>query len=120
MKRLMVGAAVLTLAFVTTFGMTAAQEKGDTKISIKEVMKVCMKGGLCKKVASGTATEEEKKKLVEMFEALAKAEPPKGDKKSWEEKTTALVKGAKDAQAGKGGESLGKAANCAACHKEHK
>ena len=79
-----------------------------------------MKGGLWKKVSAGKATPEEQKQLVEMFESLTKNEPPKGDKKSWEEKTSALVKGAKAAQEGKGGEALGKAANCAACHKVHK
>jgi hypothetical protein len=120
MKRMLLGAGVLALAVLTTFGMTVAQEKGDKpKHTIKQVMKEAHKSGLWKKVAAGKATPEEQKQLAELYESLAKNEPPKGDKKSWEEKTSALVKGAKEAQEGKG-EALGKAANCMACHKEHK
>lgn len=92
-------------------------EGGDKdKVTIKVVMQKAMKGGLCKKVASGEANEAEKKELVELFTALAKNEPPKGDAASWKEKTKALL----DAAKANDGAALKKAADCAACHSEHK
>ena len=86
------------------------------KVTIKVVMQKAMKGGLCTKVASGKADDAEKKQLVELFEALAKATPPKGEADSWKEKTKALVDAAKSAD----GAALKKAANCAGCHSVHK
>jgi cytochrome c553 len=125
MKRLMVGTLVLGLALVTSYGMTVAEDKKDEKkekVSIKEVMKTAHKGGLLDKVQKGTATAEEKKKLADLYVALHENVPPKGDKESWEKKTDALVKASKDVLEGKKGaeDALKKAANCAACHKEHK
>jgi surface antigen len=90
---------------------------GDKKpASIKVVMQKAMKGGLCGKVASGKASDEEKKQLVSLFTDLAANKAPKGDADSWKAKTTALVEAAKSGD----GAALKKAANCAACHKEHK
>jgi mono/diheme cytochrome c family protein len=73
-------------------------------------------------VADGKATDEEKAKLVECFEALPANKPPKGEEESWKEKTAALIAAAKDCAAGKegAGAALGKAANCAGCHGAHK
>lgn len=86
------------------------------KVTIKTVMKKAMAGGLCKKVASGEANAEEKKELVELFTALAKATPPKGEADSWKEKTKALL----DAAKADDGAALKKAADCAGCHGVHK
>ena len=122
MRFAMMGAALLALAFAATLGAAADDKDEAPKHKIKDVMKVCMKEGLCKKVASGEASDEEKEKLVEMFAALAKNKAPKGDAKSWEEKTAALLKAAKECAEGKdgAGKALQAAANCAACHKAHK
>jgi hypothetical protein len=80
------------------------------------------KGKLKDKVADGTATDEEKVALIAYYEALAANKPPKGDAEAWKEKTTALITAAKEAAEGKegAGEKLKAAANCAACHKDHK
>lgn len=87
------------------------------KVSIKTVMQKCMaKGGLCGKVAAGEANAEEKKQLVEYFTALNKLSPPKGEEASWKEKTKALLEAAKADDTA----ALKKAANCMACHSEHK
>lgn len=103
----------------------AADEDTKPKFTIKDVMKKCMapKGDkLCQKVQSGDATDEEKKELVTMFEALAKNKPEKGDEESWKEKTGALVAAAKAAAEGddKAGAMLKKAADCKGCHSKHK
>ena len=126
MRRMVLAAAVLAIAVVATMGMSRAADDDDKdkkpKYNIKQVMKTCMKGGLCKKVAGGDASKDDQKKLLEHFTALAKNKPPKGDAKSWKKKTTALVKAAKGIVDGKDGSAaaLKKAANCGGCHKAHK
>ncbi|MGE3805796.1 MAG: hypothetical protein AB7K24_14065 [Gemmataceae bacterium] len=113
MRKLLVGMLVLGL-----YASAYAQDD----IEIKDVMKEAMKGGLCKKVATGKADKAEKEKLLKLFQAMAKQKPPKGDAESWKAKTGALVAAAQaavkdDKDAGK---KLQAAANCAACHKVHK
>ena len=85
-------------------------------------MKTAMKGGLLKKVASGDASEEEKKSLHEMLVALAKNKPKKGDEANWKKLTTALAKAGQAAVDGdpKASEMLKKTSNCKACHEKHK
>jgi hypothetical protein len=78
--------------------------------------------GLYKKIVDGKATDAEKKELVILYTELGKNKPPKGDAKSWKDKTTALVSAAKEVVDGKeaGVKDLKKAANCMGCHKVHK
>jgi hypothetical protein len=92
------------------------------KYKTKDVMKKAFKGPLLKKVASGEASEEETKELYDMLVALSKNEPPKGEAESWKKLTGALVKAGKAAVEGEAdaGEMLKKAANCKACHTNHK
>lgn len=112
----------VAVAAIIAAGFVMADDKDKPKHDIKAVMKTAMKGGLCKKVGDGQASDAEKKELLELFEALGKNKPPKGDEKSWKEKTTALVDAAKACAENKDGaaDKLKKAANCGACHKEHK
>ena len=111
----------LLFACIASVPVTAEEEE-KPKFTTKEVMKLAMKGGLCKKVASGEASDEEKKQLHEMLVALSKNKPEKGDAESWKELTGALVKAGKAAVDGDAdaGEMLNKAANCKACHSKHK
>jgi hypothetical protein len=101
-----------------------AQEKEDDKpkYTIKQVMEKAHKNKLLNKVAEGKATEEEVKELVDLYRALGKNQPPKGEAEAWKKKTVALLKAAEEVAEGKegAGERLTKAANCANCHKEHK
>jgi hypothetical protein len=118
MRKALVASVVIVCGWAVLTLTSGAQEK----TSIKEVMKVAMKGGLCAKVAKGEANEEEKKKLAGLFAALHENKPPKGEQTSWDEKTNALVAAANDVLAGKegSGEKLRAAANCMACHSAHK
>jgi hypothetical protein len=120
MRKLIVAGVMLAFGWLAVSLFAAEDEK--PKHTIKDVMKVCMKGKLCEKVAKGEASDDEKKKLVECFTALAANKPPKGDAESWKAKTGALLEAAKAAAEGTEGASdkLKAAANCAACHKEHK
>jgi hypothetical protein len=116
--------AMLTLAIAATWTVSLLRAADDDKpeFTTKQVMEKAMKGGLCKKVASGGASADEKAELVKLFTALGKNKPPKGDADSWKAKTGALLAAAKDAAAGKdgAGDALGKAATCGDCHKVHK
>jgi hypothetical protein len=90
-------------------------------LTIDDIMRYAMTRHLVKKVAKKQATPKEQERLVELFKALSKLEPPKGSPESWEEKTAALVVAAEDIIAGKPShQALMKAANCAACHKAHR
>jgi cytochrome c556 len=113
---------VALFAAVLLLGSSTAGEKDDKpKYEIKEVMKKAMKGGLCKKVAEGEASADEKNELVEYFTALNLNTPPKGEKASWTKKTATLLAAAKGAA--KGDEKALKtlaSVNCGACHKEFK
>jgi hypothetical protein len=99
-----------------------ADDDAEPKFKTKEVMKKAMKGPLLKKVASGEASEKEKKQLKAMMVSLSKNEPPKGEADSWKELTGALVAAADKAVEGAddAGAALKKAANCKGCHSKHK
>jgi hypothetical protein len=118
MRKLFVASVVVLAGWGLLAVTTGAQEKATTK----EIMQIAMKGGLCKKVASGEASAEEKKKLAGLFAALHENKPSKGEQSSWDEKTKALVDAANDVLAGKegAGAALQKAANCMGCHSAHK
>jgi hypothetical protein len=117
-------AAFGLLAATTTALVTQAADKKKPKHSIEEIMKAINKGddNVCKRVAQGKASKEDIAKLVEYYEDLPLNKPPKGDQKSWDEKTAALVKavhalkdGAPDAAA-----KFKEAVNCKSCHSAHK
>ena len=123
MRNLVLLTAAFALALAAIVNVSTAQDDKKPEYSIKDVMKKCMKGGLCKKVASGTASAEEKKQLLAMFKAMAAQKPPKGDAKSWKKRAGALVRGANLAVKGeqeKATKVLKRAANCKKCHTAHK
>ena len=122
MRKLLV-ALVVVGGLGLLWSLNSRAEDDKKPVAIKEVMKTCMaKGGLCSKVSGGTASAEEKKKLVALFEDLHKNKPPRGEEESWNKFTTALVEAAKAADEGKegAGDALKKAANCMGCHTAHK
>ena len=106
----------LTLVVCLATAATVVIAADAPKITTKQVMKTAMKGGLLKKVAGGSASAEEKAKLVKLLEALAANKPKKGEAESWKAKTGALVKAAKAGDLA----GLKTAGNCAKCHKAHK
>ena len=94
------------------------------KYTIKEVMKALHKGdvNVGKKVLNGKGDAADFAKLVDCYESLPLNKPPRGEQASWDAKTGALVKSAKSLKAGEAGalEAYKAAANCKACHTEHK
>jgi mono/diheme cytochrome c family protein len=125
MKKWITACLVLGIALSGAAFLRAEDEKEKDTPTIKEVMKKAHLGAaksLISKVSTGKASDDEKKALLSLYEALAKNKPPKGDEDEWKTRTTALVKAAKAAVDGDkdAGKALGKASNCAACHKAHK
>ncbi len=107
-------------ANVFALGADEGDKPGHT---IKEIMKLANgKGGLNKKVIFGNATDEERQQLVELYTDLNKNKPPRGSADEWKERTEAILKAAKDVQAGKGGATaeLQKATACKGCHDAHR
>ncbi len=94
------------------------------KYTIKQVMKLAhnRKKGLVTKIADGSASKEDKEKLLTLYEALSKQKPPKGSAEDWKQRCAAIVKAAKGVVEEKEGSvpALKKAINCMACHEKHK
>ncbi len=109
---------VLSLAVL----MGAAPQ--DKPKSIKDVMTATHKGkdSVVAKASEGKGSEEDHKKLLEVYEFLATQKPPQGDEASWKAKTAALVAASKDLIEKKAGaaDELKKASDCKACHSLHK
>lgn len=98
-----------------------ADDEKSAPQNIKEVMRFTMTKGLCQKVIKKSASAEEQKQLVDLFKAMAKMAPPLGSADSWKAKASALVEAANEIAEGKPSHgALAKAANCAACHKDHR
>jgi hypothetical protein len=108
-----------------------AQEQAPKKISemsIADIMKDFHKkpaqapSSLIKKVATGSASDQEKQQLVDAYKRLRALQPSKGDAESWNEKTELLISAATAALENKAEaqQMLTKASNCKACHDAHK
>lgn len=121
----------LTAVFATGLlaGLSVFRAADDKpKYTIEEVMEKAhkpTKSSLFVQVKSGKASAEQKKELLELYEALNKNPAPKSEKGSpadWKKRTGALVKAAKDVVGGKEGarEELAKAATCGKCHSVYK
>jgi len=114
----------LSLSLVALFvsaGFLNADDK-KPKYTIKEVMKEHKKGKLRDTVLGGKASDEEKKHLLELYEAMAAGKPSKGEADSWKKLNDAIVAAAKDVVEGKDGaiDALKKATACGDCHSAHK
>ncbi len=96
--------------------------KNEDKVSIEEVMKTAMKGGLNKKVISGEATTEEKMQFLGLMIDLVENDPPQGDSAEWKAMAgNVLINAAKVAVGREGaGDALKEATNCKSCHDKFK
>jgi len=111
------------IALLTLAVLLDSNQAGDkAKYTIAEVMKKAHKDGLLKVVASGKASEAQRKELAELYKALSQNSPPKGDAEDWKKVTGALAKASAAAATGDAAaaKSLIKLANCQGCHDKHK
>lgn len=126
LKVVVPGALLLGLAA----GLVFVRADETPKLSIKQVMDQAHKGpkdmkdapSLYKRVADDKASDEDKKKLVELYTALAADHPKLNDDDDWKTRTEAMVAAAKEVEAGKDGgiDALKKAVDCKDCHDMHK
>jgi hypothetical protein len=117
MKLVALAGMTLALSAALGVGLTAREDKA--RYTIEEVMEKAHKGAnLRKQVLDGKASAEQKKELLALYEALARNNPPQGDKAAWKKLTGEIVTAAKGVVAGKAGadKALAKATNCKACH----
>lgn len=96
-----------------------ASPKGD---ATKKAMQDGHKSKLVDKVAGGKASDEEKKKLVELYKGMSAEDAPKGDQAGWKKKVAALLTSAEGVASGDktAGAKLKAAADCKGCHSMHK
>ena len=107
--------------------VAAEGEKTKDDEIIEKVMKLCNKAPkgtpkLAEKVADGSASEEETKKLIESYKTLKGTKPPKGEAAAWDKRIDALlasVDALEKKEAG-AGVKFKEANNCKACHTDHK
>ena len=115
---------VITGLAAVAFAPLAIAQAKKPKYTTKEVMEAIHKGqdNIGKRVGQGTASKEEIAKMVEYYESLPLNEPPRGSMASWKEKTSKLVSSARAFKDGKptAAAMYKGAANCKACHIEHK
>ena len=90
--------------------------------SVKEVMMIAHKDGLLKKIQGGSATDEEKKQLLDLYIDMLEVKPKKAEKAEYFAKTNALLVSAAKIILGKEGalDELKKISDCVAYHSKHK
>lgn len=118
--RLIVGS--LVAAVVCGSGAFAFNNNVFAPKSVKEVMKVAHKDGLLKKVLGGSASEDEKKQLLDLYIDMVEGEPKKGDKTEWHLAAGAAAVSAAKVVLGREGavDELKKTSDCMACHSKFK
>ena len=102
---------------------TAAPAAAGGFADIKAVMALHKgKESFLANILAGKGSDDDLKKLVAAYEAMAAMKAPKGEEAGWKTLNTALLGAAKDAQAKKEGalDKLKAASNCKACHDAHK
>jgi hypothetical protein len=111
--RSFIATSAVVLALVLLVGSNVDAQKDP---SVKEIMmKAHGKDGLRAKVIKGTASNDEKKALIDLYTALAASKAPKGDADDWKkrtEKVVELVKSGTPADLNK--------IDCMGCHKAFK
>lgn len=122
MKKFLAVLTISCLAVSSSAVVFADHHESKAKYTVKKIMQEAMKGGKLKKVASGNASDEEKKELLDLFLSLKENKPKTGDADSWQRKSGAVVMAAASVVVGREGalEQLNAATKCKSCHDAHK
>lgn len=124
MKKSLLGGMCLTLLVGMVAPYALAQDDPAPKHTIKEVMKAAhdKTNGVLGKVLGGTASDDDKKALLDLYISLVESKPAKGDMASWHMLAGKAATAAAKVVVGREGatEELKAATTCAACHKLHK
>ena len=115
---------VIATIAVAALAMAGCATKSKASKTIEQVMDEGFKGkgSLSAKVSKGEGSAKDIETMVGLTYQLTLNTPPKGDLRSWTEKTTALHAAAKALAAGNPGaaDQWKSAVNCKACHSIHK
>ena len=89
---------------------------------VAETVRYVVSQRLVNKIGEGKGSDDDHKKILETYEAMAQMKPPKGDEASWKMKTETLIAAAKELVEKKPGaaEKFKAASNCKGCHSVHK
>lgn len=116
--------SVLALTAALAFKAFAAEEEFKP---IEDAMKFAHKAPkgtpkVSDKIIDGTVSDEDLKKALELYKAMADTKPPKGEAGAFKEKVAKLIAATEDVVAKKDGAGAvyKQAANCKACHSDHK
>jgi hypothetical protein len=119
-KRLTLTALTLTLA-LSAYALDAKFQP------IADAMKYAHKAPkgekrISDKIIEGTASDEEMKKTLELYKAMADIDPPKGDAADFKERVAKMVSATEDVIAKKDGAPAAykQAVNCKDCHDQHR
>ena len=122
----MINRHLLTALTVTSLAASLAFAAEDTN-PIKEAMKYAHKAPkgekkICEKISEGTASDDEVKKTLDLYKAIGDTKPPKGEAAAFKEKLAKLITATEEVAAKKpdGALHYKEAANCKACHGDHK
>ena len=117
---------IASIAFTSVLTWTSRAADAEFK-PIEDAMKFAHKAPkgtpkLSDKIIDGTVSDEDLKKTLELYKAMADTKPPKGDPAAFKEKVAKLIGATEDVVAKKegAGATYKQAANCKACHSEHK
>ena len=117
---------VPTLLFTAAVALTAFAADDEFK-PIEDAMKYAHKAPkgtpkINEKIADGSVSDEELKKTLELYKAMADTKPPKGDAAAFKVKVAKLIGATENVVAKKegAGTAYKEAVNCKACHSEHK
>ena len=121
MRKTILTVAGLALLSAGIVSLHAAEKP---KHTIKEIMEQGFKGKMspAARVGKGEGTKDDFKLLADLTHDLPLNTPEMGDAAAWKTKATALAAAGKALAAGKAGalEQWKEAANCKACHTDHK
>jgi hypothetical protein len=113
-------------ALVAALGLSAALAVSEDN-PIKQAMQYAHKAPkgekkVGEKIVEGTATDDEAKKTLDLYKAMVDTKPPKGEAAAFKEKVAKLIAATEAVVAKKDGATAGykEAANCKACHGDHK
>lgn len=114
--------ALIGVSMVLALSVSGVADDGHELL--ESTMKDYFKGktSIVARSAQGKATAQEKAKLAAAVKKLADVKPPRGDAEAWKAKIAKLIAATEAVANDAPGATalLKEAANCKACHKEHK
>ncbi len=114
------------LAFTAAIALGAFAADAEFK-PIEDAMKFAHKAPkgtpkVSDKIIDGSVSDEDLKKTLELYKAMADTKPPKGEAVAFKEKVAKLIGATENVVAKKegAGAAYKEAVNCKACHSDHK